>query len=229
MAHHSFLTRLFPELEVGAAASVDPDHSIVVAPADALDAWRVAPLAGQLGPSAGIRGALGSAVAVRRAGQTPLAAATAATSAVGPSHAGEEYSAASLIDPNPVVVLDAPADALLALVPAQLPLERDAVARVGRARIAPFVVRIAIDGTRQRRRANGGEHQCDGREQASNEWFDFHDFTLSMDARARVGRCATPSQRSCSSGAPGSDAPEVLSTTVAQQPAKKIILPSPKS
>ena len=140
MAHHSFPTRLLSELEVGAAASVDPDHSIVVAPAGALDAWCVAPLAGQLGPASGIRGAFGSAVAVRRAGQPPLAATAAATSTVGPSHAGEEHSAASLIDPNPVVVLDAPADALLALVPAQLPLERNAVARVGRARIAPLVV-----------------------------------------------------------------------------------------
>ena len=82
MAHHSL-----PEQEVGAAAAIYPNHSVVVAPTGALDAWCVAPLASQADPAAGVRGAFGSTIAVRRAGQSLLAA----TPAVGPHDAGREH------------------------------------------------------------------------------------------------------------------------------------------
>ena len=59
MAHHSS-----PEQEIGAAASIDPDHSVVVAPAGALDAWGVAPSAGQADLAVGVGGTFGSAIVV---------------------------------------------------------------------------------------------------------------------------------------------------------------------
>ena len=50
MAHH-----LFSEHEVSAASAIDPHHPVVIAPAHALDAGRVAPLADHSGVAAGVR------------------------------------------------------------------------------------------------------------------------------------------------------------------------------
>ena len=121
--------------ELGAASLIDPETSVVVAPGLALDAWAAADLSGELNAAASVDIAVVTLPVIGGAGDGLALLAWVA----GAVTSGGELGAASLIDPEALVVV-APGLALDAWAAADLAGELDAAAGVDIAVVALSVI-----------------------------------------------------------------------------------------
>jgi hypothetical protein len=124
--------------EIGTAAMVHPDASLIVAPTVALLAPRIASLPGHLHTTPHIRGAIVASAIVGRTGDRLASAIVSAVVPIVPT-VHHEVSAATVIYPDPIAVI-APAITLRTGRSASLVGHLHAAARIDRTGMPPAIV-----------------------------------------------------------------------------------------